>query len=185
MNQDDIAEQKKALRKFVKERKKDVSVEKIIQDSKEIFNQVESLTRFRDARIVLAYWSLPDEVGTHDFIVKWATKKKMVLPVVVGDTLELREFNGLSELVTGTSFGIQEPKTGNIVDPKHIDFAIIPGIAFDAKCNRLGRGKGYYDRILKQTRVFKVAVGFDFQIFDSIPVASLDVPVDIVVTSKN
>jgi 5-formyltetrahydrofolate cyclo-ligase len=185
MNQADIEEQKRALRKFIKERKKGVSVEKMTQDFKEIFDQVESLTHFRNARIVLVYWSLHDEVGTHDFVIKWAAKKKMVLPVIVGETLELREFNGLSELVASTSFGIKEPKTGNIVDPKDIDFAIIPGIAFDTKGNRLGRGKGYYDRILKQTRAFKVAVGFGFQILDSIPVASMDVPVDIVVTSKN
>jgi len=185
MNHEDIAGQKKAVRRDIKERKQSVSAEKMMLDSRSIFNQIESLPQFKEARLILAYWSMPDEVNTHDFVVKWADQKRMVLPIVVGDTLELRAFNGLNELVTGSSFGIKEPHTGELVNPIDIDFAIIPGIAFDLSGNRLGRGKGYYDRFLKQTQAYKVAVGFDFQILDKVPVAPFDVPVDIVITTYN
>ncbi len=185
MNQEDINSRKKEIRRLIKERKKTFSLENATIDSELIFNRLEALHQFKSADIILAYWSLSDEVSTHRFILKWAGTKKIVLPIVVGDTLELRAFNGMESLVTSTSFGIQEPKVEELVNPKDVDFAIIPGIAFDKKGNRLGRGKGFYDRFLKQTNAFKVAVGYDFQIIDEVPVSSHDVPVDIVITAKN
>jgi 5-formyltetrahydrofolate cyclo-ligase len=185
MNQLDIPEQKKAIRREIKEIKKRIPLEKLSYDSDRIFKQVESLSQFSEAKVVLAYWSLPDEVNTHDFVLRWAATKKMVLPIVVGSLLELREFNGLKALVTGSSFGIQEPHTGALVEPSTIDFAIIPGIAFDTNGNRLGRGKGYYDKILTQTNAYKVAVGFDFQIVSKVPVMPFDIPVDVVISTIN
>ncbi|NOU18249.1 MAG: 5-formyltetrahydrofolate cyclo-ligase [Bacteroidales bacterium] len=185
MNQEDIIKQKQNLRKIVKELKKNISKEKIYEDSQRIFGKVESLPQFKKAKTVLVYWSLPDEVSTHVFVMKWTGEKKMVLPIVVGDTLELRTFNGLNELFTNNSFGIQEPLSGDLVNPADIDCAIIPGVAFDIKGNRLGRGKGFYDRFLKQTNAYLIAVGFDFQILESVPVSSLDVAVNIVISTKN
>ncbi len=185
MNQEDINSRKKLIRQQIREKKKNFPPEESIIASANIFSQVEVLSHFQKAKTILAYWSLPDEVQTHQFILKWAPEKKIVLPIVVGDTLELRKFNGLSSLVSSGSFGIQEPQTEELIDPLEVDFAIIPGIAFDGKGNRLGRGKGYYDRFLKQTKAYKVAVGFKFQIIDKVPVSTFDVPVDIVISTKN
>lgn len=185
MSQEDINNQKKEVRRLIKERKKVFPPQQALDDSEKIFEQVERLPQFKEAKSILAYWSLPDEVSTHKFVLKWAGKKRLILPVVVGDTLELRYFGGLSTLVTSDSFGIQEPKAEEIADPKEVDLAIIPGVAFDSKGNRLGRGKGFYDRFLKQTNAYKVAVGFHFQILDNIPVDSFDIPVDLVITAKN
>ncbi|RPH30449.1 MAG: 5-formyltetrahydrofolate cyclo-ligase [Bacteroidales bacterium] len=182
MNHEEIKNRKKELRKLIKEKKKNFTPENAAIHSAIIFSRVESLSQFKQAKTVLAYWSLPDEVSTHNFVQKWAHKKRIVLPIVIGDTLELRAFNGLESLVTSDSFGIQEPKTGELIDPQEVDFAIIPGIAFDKKGNRLGRGKGYYDRLLKQTNAYKVAVGYDFQVIDEVPVSSFDVSVDLVVS---
>ncbi len=184
MNHEEVSFRKKELRRLIKERKKNFSPEKASSDSEKIFNQIESLPQFKQAKVVLAYWSLPDEVITHRFIQKWVGEKRFVLPIVVGDTLELGAFNGLEKIVTSQSFGILEPKTEELVDPKTVDFAIIPGVAFDKKGNRLGRGKGFYDRFLKETNAFKVAVGYDFQILDEVPVSSFDVPVDMVVSTN-
>lgn len=185
MNQEDVNSRKKELRKIVKERKKTFSPDNAIVDSTKIFDRVELLPQFKGAKVVLAYWSLSDEVITHGFILKWADKKKIVLPIIVGDTLELRVFCGIEELIKNDGFGIHEPMAGELVDPMDVDFAIIPGVAFDKNGNRLGRGKGFYDRFLKRTRAYKVAVGYDFQIFDKIPVASFDIPVDIVLSTNN
>jgi len=184
MYQEDVNNRKKELRRLIRERKKNFSPEKAFCDSEKIFNQIESLNQFKQAKVVLAYWSLPDEVITHHFIQKWAGDKRFVLPIVVGEALELRAFNGVEKLVTSNSFGILEPKTEELVDPKTVDFAIIPGVAFDKNGNRLGRGKGFYDRFLKETYAFKVAVGYDFQILDEVPVSSFDVPVDMVVSAN-
>jgi len=184
MNQEDIDSRKKEIRKQIKEKKKNFSLEKAAIDSAIIFDRVESLSHFKQAKVVLAYWSLSDEVSTHSFILKWAGKKKMVLPIVVGDTLELRAFNGIDSLALSDSFGIQEPITEELINPKDVDFAVIPGVAFDNKGNRLGRGKGFYDRFLKQTNAYKVAVGYDFQILDEVPASSFDIPVDMVVSTN-
>ncbi len=184
MYQEEVNSRKKELRRLIKERKKLFSPERAIIDSEKIFSQIEMLPQFQQAEVVLAYWSLADEVITHEFVQRWADKKRLVLPIVVGETLELRVFNGVEKLVTSNSFGILEPKTEELVDPKAVDFAIIPGLAFDRKGNRLGRGKGFYDRFLKETNAFKVAVGYEFQILDEVPVSSFDVPVDMVVSTN-
>ncbi len=184
MYHEDVNIRKKELRRLIKERKKFFSPKQAALDSEKIFRQIEILPQFQHANVVLAYWSLPDEVITHQFVQKWADKKRLVLPIVVGETLELRAFNGVEKMVTNNSFGILEPKTEELVDPKAVDFAIIPGIAFDKKGNRLGRGKGFYDRFLKETNAYKVAVGYDFQIVDEVPFSSYDVPVDMVVSTN-
>jgi 5-formyltetrahydrofolate cyclo-ligase len=185
MNQENLLSRKKEIRLQIKEKKKKSSPEKLQSDSDKIFSQIEVLPQFISARVVLAYWSLPDEVNTHKFILKWANEKKFALPIVAGDNLELRAFNGLNSLIESDSFGIREPKTEKLINPMDIDFAIIPGIAFDKEGNRLGRGKGFYDRFLTQTKAYKVAVGFDFQILEEVPVSALDIPVDIVITTNN
>ena len=100
----------------------------------------------------------------------------------MGNDLELRLFEGAEQLEQSNHFGIMEPKTGKIVDPKEIDFAIIPGVAFDKKGNRLGRGKGYYDRLMPQFKeITRVGVGYEFQLVESVPVTQFDLPVDIVI----
>ena len=89
----------------------------------------------------MLYYSLKDEVQTHDFVERWSKTKNIVLPVVVGDYLELRNYTGKQDLQTG-SYNIEEPIGEIFNDYKSIDLAIIPGVSFDKEGNRLGRGKG-------------------------------------------
>ncbi len=132
----------------------------------------------------MAYWSMDDEVYTHDFILKWHNKKKIVLPVVKGNELELKSFSGLDNLIKGESYGIEEP-SGDIFDqPEKIDLIIVSGIAFDKTNNRLGRGKAYYDKLLKSTKANKIGVCFDFQFLASIPVDKHDIKMDLVISDN-
>ncbi|MHC1703359.1 MAG: 5-formyltetrahydrofolate cyclo-ligase [Tenuifilaceae bacterium] len=183
MNTEDIINQKKTVRRIIKEQKQANSQEINLLKSEIIFSKIELLPQFIPAKVVLAYWSLPDEVTTHNFIKKWSENKQFALPIIVGENLELRLFSDVVKMKQASSFGILEPQTGELMSPHDIDFAIIPGIAFDYKGNRLGRGKGYYDRILNQIKGSKVGVGFDFQILDFVPISSFDVPVDIVISN--
>ncbi len=177
-----IFEYKNQLRKEIRQLKKQVDAEASKQKARIVFAEVETLEEFKQANVVLAFWSLPDELPTHDFVTKWSSNKKIVLPVVMGNDLELRLFEGGEQLEQSKHFGIMEPKTGKIVDPKEIEFAIIPGVAFDRKGNRLGRGKGYYDRLMPQFKeITKVGVGYEFQLVESVPVAEFDLPVDMVI----
>ena len=92
---------------------------------------------------------MKDEVQTHAFIEKWSRSKRIILPVVTGDELELRVYTGPQDLAIG-SYGIAEPTGAPFTDYETIDLAVIPGVAFDRYGHRLGRGKGYYDRLLPQ-----------------------------------
>jgi 5-formyltetrahydrofolate cyclo-ligase len=143
---------------------------------------LEANEHFLKAKTVLLYHSLPDEVCTHDFIYKWCDKKLLLLPKVVGDDLELRIYRNVSELAIG-SFGIAEPTGKLFTDYDKIDFVAVPGMAFDKKGNRLGRGKGYYDRLLPLlTNAYKAGICFPYQIVDEVPVEPTDIAMDICIS---
>lgn len=173
--------EKKALRKIIKEAKAMHSVAELTLQSEAVFRAVEQLDEFLAARSVLAYWSLSDEVQTHDFVERWCDKKKIYLPVVKGDNLEIVRYEGRSSLAPEPIFGILEPTSAEKVGIESIDLVIVPGVAFASDGRRLGRGKGYYDRLLTSSAVAKVGVCFDFQLKSNIPTEDYDVRMDLVV----
>lgn len=175
--------EKSEIRKQVRALKKEVPLEQKIRRSQPIMEKVSALDVFKDSKTVLLYWSMDDEVYTHDFVRQWYESKCILLPCVEGDDLLLRQYTGPESMQPGPQFGIPEP-TGKVFDDlEKVDMIVVPGVAFDRKNNRMGRGRGFYDRLLKSTpNAVKVGVAFDFQIFDSIPVESFDVPMDVVVS---
>lgn len=125
---------------------------------------------------------MKDEVDTHTFVQKWSKKKRILLPVVVGDDLELRIYTGPEDMATG-SYGIEEPTGELFTDYATIDFIAVPGVAFDLKGNRLGRGKGYYDRLLPRIpSAYKAGICFPFQLVEEVPAESFDIRMDIIIT---
>ena len=147
----------------------------------DILAAVEAMPEFREAPVVLCYWSVKDEVPTHEFIARWHSVKRIVLPVVDGERLLLREYRP-DGMVRG-AFGILEPSSSSpSVDPSEIAFAIIPGELFDPQGNRKGHGKGYYDRLLPDISCLKVGVAPAGKIVDKLNPAPWDVPVDVVVS---
>jgi 5-formyltetrahydrofolate cyclo-ligase len=71
-----------------------------------------------------------------------------------------------------------------LYDIKNIDLAIIPAVAYDFTGNRIGRGKGYYDRLLQNANIFKIGIVYDFQIMPAVPTTAYDQPVDIVISNR-
>lgn len=177
-----ISEQKIALRKHIRDLKKQANAEEMLRDSDKIFTKIESLDAFKQAKTVLAYWSMSDEVFTHKFVKKWYKEKLFLLPLVVGDVLELKVFSGMKSMVVGPSFGILEPRNGGNYENQPIDFGVIPGVAFDTAGNRMGRGKGYYDKLLKENPMLKVGVCFSLQMVEKVPTDTFDIQMDMVVT---
>ena len=156
--------------------------------SANILAALEAHPAFRAANTVLLYHSLNDEVDTHAFIQKWRTEKRILLPVVVGDDLELRIYTGPEDMSISGIYGIAEPTGEIFTDYAAIDFIVVPGVAFDAKGNRLGRGKGYYDRYLARfegTSLHLYAVAYDFQIVDHIETEEHDISPHRIITSQN
>ena len=146
--------------------------------------------RLAEARTILAYYSLPDEVNTHQLIYDLlADSKTVLLPTVIGEGLmEWHVYSSKSELKNG-AFGIGE-SAGELysgfskyTSPSEKQMiALVPGVAFDAVGRRLGRGKGYYDRFLAtHPHIYKIGVCFDFQRVMEVPVDEQDVPVDEVI----
>lgn len=172
---------KKECRKYIRELKRQYTPEEKRRLSQPVLARLEQNERFRNAKLVLGYWSMEDEVDTHDFILRWADKKQFLLPCVRGDELELRYFKGLENLTPGELYAIPEPVGELFTEVERIDFIIVPGVAFDARGHRLGRGKGYYDRILRNCRAYKAGLCFDFQFLEEVPVDEHDISMDTVI----
>ena len=150
--------------------------------SAEVLQRLEASPRFLQADVVMLYYSLPDEVDTHDFVERWAQTKQIILPVVVGDDLELRTYHGRHELAKG-AYGIEEPTGPRFLHPEQIECIVVPGVAFDAQGNRLGRGKGYYDRLLPHLQqAYKIGLCFPFQRVEMVPAEPFDICMDEVIS---
>ena len=150
--------------------------------SAKILAALEAHPAFRAANTILLYHSLKDEVDTHGFIEKWSHQKHILLPVVIGEELELRTYTGPNDLRIG-AYGIEEPVGTPFTDYAAIDLAVIPGVAFDSRGNRLGRGKGYYDRLLPHMpTTYKIGICFPFQLVKEVPAETSDNRMDEIVT---
>ena len=170
---------KKSLRRFIKAQK-DLYSSLKDEQSASIIKKLEADEDFLRAQTVLLYYSLPDEVDTHAFVSRYYLKKRLLLPVVKGETLELKVFQG--ELHEGT-FGIQEPEGETFEAFDQIELVVVPGMAFDKEGKRLGRGKGFYDRLLPRlTHAKKIGICFPYQLVDDVPTTPQDIPMDKVIT---
>ncbi|MCR5077368.1 MAG: 5-formyltetrahydrofolate cyclo-ligase [Prevotella sp.] len=177
-------EAKSSLRKLLRTLKATYSQQELENLSEPIISRLTAHPQLKAARTVLLYNSLPDEVSTHSLIRQLAAEgKSVLLPVVISDTeMELRRYTGQDDLHE-SAYGILEPTGKPFTAFSEIDFALIPGMAFDAEGNRLGRGKGYYDRFLHLlSRAYKIGICFPFQLLPHIPTDEHDRKVDEVLS---
>lgn len=178
-----IKEEKRQIRIKVRDLKELLSEEQKQKEADAVFGKIEYLPEFKAANSILIYWSTPDELPTHDIIKKWRQAKLIILPSIKGDKLVLKSYTSEEKLIQKV-LGIWEPNLSQTYQGK-VDLVIVPGIAFDQNRNRLGRGKGYYDRFFKKNKLTKIGVGFDFQLFNSIPTEKTDVQMDKIITPSN
>ena len=177
-----MKEQKKLLRKEIREEKKRHSPDELMAHSSALLEQIEKHPRFIASHTVLMYHSLGDEVQTHAFVEKWYKVKKVLLPVVQGDILVLRHYTGKDCLAIG-AFGIEEPSGEDFKNYHEIELGIIPGVSFDHLGNRLGRGKGYYDKLLPLLpHAYNIGICYRFQARREIPAEPFDKRMDEVWT---
>lgn len=174
---------KNDLRKEIRNRKRQFTSQQLHELSFPVIMQLLSHPRIKAAHTVMLYYSLPDEVDTHTLVDSLLmNRKRVVLPRVTGDgTMELRLYTGPRDLTAG-AYGIMEPTGDVFADYNAIDIAVIPGVAFDRRGNRLGRGKGFYDRFLQRlAHTYKIGVCFQFQIAGHIPTDRHDIRMDDVI----
>ena len=174
---------KNELRALMRERKQQFTQQQLGEQSAIVVSHMREYLMLMDN--IVAYYSLPDEVCTHQLLDELVTAGKTVyLPKVVSDTeMVLCQYTGRDSLQKG-AFDIMEPTGPVLPKDKYEDIRVVlvPGMAFDKEKHRLGRGKGYYDRFLnsfpKPRHAVFYGVCFDFQCVDAIPVDEYDVCMD-------
>ena len=140
--------------------------------SEQVLQQLEQMHCFRDAKTVLLYYPVQNELDVLPLVKKYKREKTLLFPVSHRRGITVHPYAGNEHMHRG-KFGIPEPTTPAYEGK--IDLIIVPGVAFDAKGRRLGRGGGYYDRFIKkQTHAVLVGVGYDFQLVDEVPAARHD-----------
>lgn len=184
---------KKAVREKIKKIRSELSKEVLLKSVK-IQKRLFSLPEFEQAKIVSFYVAKENEVQTEQMI-KDAIRmgKRVLVPITDKQSgrlvfSELRDYD--AELELG-AFGVLEPKPEyrRIVSPAETEVIVVPGVAFDTYGHRLGHGKGYYDRFLREvfsakSNVPSVGLAFEFQILKECPHTHGDVPVYKIVTEK-
>ena len=140
---------------------------------------------FREATDLFCYMDFDGEAGTEQIIDEaWRLGKDIWLPRVSGGEMDFYLVESEKELVRGT-FGILEPSGEGIKAPGNDGLVIVPGIAFDCMRNRIGYGKGFYDRYLSaHPNLVKLGIAFDIQLVDRIPAEECDCKMDMVFTEK-
>lgn len=159
--------------------------------SEKIIDTILKLPVFKRAETVMVYLNFKNEVDSLRMIEEsYKAGKKVVIPYCEKETMEIipSELNDIeTEIVKGKNGYLQTKK--DCVKPvplEDIDLIVVPGIAFDKRCYRLGFGAGYYDRFLRKLNFEKPTIGlcYDFQIIHSIPIEGHDVPLDFVITEE-
>ena len=171
---------KSELRQQMKVLKRQFTSNQLREQSLALVNKVLRHPRVNAAKTILLYYSMPDEVDTHNLVDLLREQGKTVLlPVTLAHELEIRRYEGPKSLQEGKAFHIMEP-TGAVFTQLHtIDLVVVPGMGFDPQGNRLGRGKGYYDRFLPLLiNAYKVGICFPFQFLPTIPTEPTDQRVD-------
>lgn len=170
-------------RKIISQRKNFTSKEKNSSDLT-ILKKLIQTPEFQTAKKILVYFSLPDEVDTLTLIKKFIHKKELCAPRIQKNPkrMTIHAITSLENLKKNHFKILEPPANSPEIAPENIDFALIPGVAFDERCHRLGFGQGYYDRLLPHFTCPKIALAYDFQIVTQLPIDDHDRPVDIIVT---
>ncbi len=185
-----LTEQKNEIRALMRERLGATTTDERAACSREICARLSSSRAFIDASTVMLYMPMRSEVDVIAVALEaFRLGKTICLPRVEtgGDTMSAvaaRTFD--NDSMQPDAMGVRSPRDGPRIPDSAIDLVIVPGIAFDLRGGRLGRGGGFYDRFLAQLPQVRPTIGvcFDWQVVDSIPCDALDTPVKAVVTDR-
>ena len=175
---------KKMTRNTIKEMRLALKKEEVKERSEACVSKVLQFPELIEAKTVCVYMPTGNEIDTTE-IIRYCKEngKRLAAPRVNGDTMEFYYFTDETDMEQG-AYDIWEPTGTEAVEDEE-SLVIMPGVAFDLSCNRIGYGKGYYDRYLSaHPRMKKVALAYDFQIVGRIKREVHDVRPDVVVTES-
>jgi 5-formyltetrahydrofolate cyclo-ligase len=178
-----VRREQAAMRNIIEQRRRILTKEQVAEDSKRIISQIEQMSMFRDAKVVLMYYPVHNEVDLRPLLAKYEGQKTFLLPVTHRHSIEVRPYDG-EDMMRKGRLGVPEPQT----DTYHgsIDLMLVPGVVFDHHCHRIGRGGGYYDKFLsKHPASKKIGVCYSFQLKKhDIPHTLRDHKMDRIVTPQ-
>lgn len=184
--QSDIQTAKASLRKQIRSALRRIPLERWKSDSEKLSDRLKRQSFFQSAKSVLFFASLPEEPDLWSTLEEALAQRKIVaLPGFDADSgryLPRRVTNLHGELAPGR-FGIREPVADCLeLAATDLNLVLVPGAAFDLHGHRLGRGHGFYDRLLAEFNGIKTGIAFDEQIVDAIPAERHDVPMNFILT---
>jgi len=183
MSNESRMESKQELRRTALRMRDGIPIEERAAASLIICRKIIELDLFLDARGVHVYLPFGSEVDIRPLIqLSWDMGKAVGLMRVMDDGGSRQYRIEPSTEYRKTSLGILEPLESEPFDMDACDLVIVPVLAADENCNRLGYGKGYYDQFLTQYPRPAVGVAFDVQIFDELPADELDIQLDGIIT---
>lgn len=166
-------------------RKRLIEIRKNIINKKElstiIVDKLMCLDIYKNSSVIALYNSLNDEVNTKDLINESLKEKIVLLPRIIDNEMVFIKIDNDTKYIK-SNFKVMEP-IGEIYQEK-IDLIIVPGVSFDKEKNRLGYGRAYYDRYLKNKDIYKIGLCFDEQIVDLLPNEKHDIKMNMVITNK-
>ena len=165
-----------------------MSTEERMKASHKIVTNLLENPIYKSSSTIMAYASMPEEIQLNElFDNAFDSDKTLAIPLIIGSGTMRPVFLPSMDSLEAGDFGILTVRQDcrKFVDFSDIDCIIVPGAAFDRSGNRLGLGGGYYDRFLKRVpQAKRIALAFDYQLIDNIPIESHDAKVDVIITES-
>jgi 5-formyltetrahydrofolate cyclo-ligase len=182
----DIPQQKKDLRKKLLQKRESIPEPEYYGSSADIVENLKEQGEFKRAETIHCYVSMNvrREVETRELIKEMISKgKQVVVPITNFERGSLRhvELNSYSDLEPN-KWGVLEPEDGEEIALDEIDLVVVPMVGADEHCNRIGYGKGFYDRFLREVECPTIGLIFDQNIVANIPTEDFDVPLDKIIS---
>jgi 5-formyltetrahydrofolate cyclo-ligase len=179
--------EKKTLRNQLRERLEALAPDDIRRRSEAACERLIELPEYRRADALMLFLSTPHEIDTTPLAVRaWDDGKRVLAPAVFWEQRRMLpvEIRSLSSDVRAGPSGIREPAGDRTAAIGEIDLVVVPGLAFDQAGNRLGRGRGFYDRFLahRDFRATICALAFEEQLVERLPAEPHDMRIHILVT---
>jgi 5-formyltetrahydrofolate cyclo-ligase len=179
-------ERKTELRERMRDARRSLSAERRMLANSAISERARHLPELTRARAILAYEPMPEEVDPTRLLARLrAAGVRVALPRIAAPRVLSLHWVAEGDALVSGSLGIREPLLDSpLADLREIDAVIVPGVAFDASCCRLGFGGGFYDQLLCELpeNVPRISLAFDEQLVEEVPMEEHDIGVDLVVT---
>ncbi len=173
--------QKAALRKHLLEKRDAISAEFRDISSNKIHQNLKQVDSFINSQNIACYFPIGSEIDTHNIMLGVLEQdKKMLLPKITENNMEFYIVPDLEKLEKGR-FDIMEPKD-SCKKAGNIDCILIPTIGISKSGDRLGYGRGYYDKFLSSTNAVKISLTYSKQIVKFVPSDSHDIKIDLIIT---